>query len=130
MALLQLARVLVPGKPLRSSLMFLGRVMSLPYEGAPNKQASTLLIYSKLGCKCSLGTNTLAYFASVTKRKSFMALTPVVSSDNEDDDMVKPINVNIDTDVNVVKKPSNRHLSNVTRYRLSKLFFVTYAAEK
>ncbi len=67
MSLLQLARVLVPGKPLRSSLMFLGRVMSLPYEGAPNKQASASLIYNKLGCKCSPGTNTLAYFASVTK---------------------------------------------------------------
>jgi hypothetical protein len=55
--------VFVPGKPFQSSLLFVGKARSLPYNGAPEMFFNRVgfSFANKISQKGFPGTNTLAY---------------------------------------------------------------------
>ncbi len=72
----QKARVLLRRSPFRPSLIFVGKVRSLPTPlSDPIKYIQASLASIRLGCKGLPGTNALAYNKNTTE-KSFVTLAP------------------------------------------------------
>ena len=69
--------MLVPGKPIQSSLMFAGKAKAC-LSGATHRQALAFPSDIRLGWKGLPGTNSLAYYerSYLTAVKSFITLRP------------------------------------------------------